>query len=85
VKKEIDRVLAFGLIFHVDKDEWISPIMIQTKKYMDYIRVCVVYQSLNVACVHDPFPTPFSDEVLDQVVGNQAYSFTDGFFEYHQV
>jgi hypothetical protein len=45
----------------------------------------VDYRSLNVSCVHDPFPTPFSDEVLDQVAGNEAYSFTDGFSGYHQV
>jgi hypothetical protein len=29
----------------------------------------VYYISLNFACVHDSFPTRFSDEVLDQVVG----------------
>jgi hypothetical protein len=45
----------------------------------------VNYKSLNVACVHDHFPTPFSDEVLDQVTRNEAYYFTDGFFVYHQV
>jgi hypothetical protein len=72
-------MLTAGMIFPVDKAEWISPIMIQTKKGTDDIRVCVDYRSLNVACVHDPFPTPFSDEVLDQVAGNEAYSFTDGF------
>jgi hypothetical protein len=35
--------------------------------------------------VHDPFPTPFTDEVLEQVAGKEAYSFTDGFSGYHQV
>lgn len=45
---------------------------------MDYI-------SLNFACVHDPFLTPFSDEVLDQIVGKEFYSFTDGFSGYLQV
>jgi hypothetical protein len=85
VKKEIDRMLAVGIIFPVDEAEWISPIVIQRKKGTDDIRVCVDYMSLNSACVHDPFPTPFSDEVLDQVAGNEAYSFTDGFFGYHQV
>jgi hypothetical protein len=35
--------------------------------------------------VHDPFPTPFTDEVLEHVVGKECYSFTDGFSEYHQV
>jgi hypothetical protein len=41
--------------------------------------------SLNSACVHDPFPTPFSDEVLDQVAGKEYYSFTDILLGYHQV
>jgi len=35
--------------------------------------------------VHNPFPTPFSDEVLNSVVGNEAYSFTDEFSSYHLV
>ena len=35
VKKEIDRMLIDGLIFPVDKAEWISPIMIQTNKGTD--------------------------------------------------
>jgi hypothetical protein len=44
----------------------------------------VDYRSLNSTCVHDPFPTPFVDEVLEQVAGKEAYSFTDGFSGYHQ-
>jgi len=43
------------------------------------------YRSLNNACMHDPFPMPFSDEFLDNVVGNEAYSFTDGFLGSHHV
>jgi len=39
------------------------------------------FRSVNDACVHYPFPTPFSDEVLAQVAGNEAYSFTDGFLQ----
>jgi hypothetical protein len=41
----------------------------------------VDYKILNVACVHDPFPTPLVMRYLDQVVGNEAYSFTDGFLD----
>lgn len=40
---------------------------------------------LNDTCVHDPFPTPFTDEVLENVGGQEAYSFTDGFSGYHQI
>lgn len=35
--------------------------------------------------MHDPFPTPFTDEVLDNVGGQEVYSFTDGFSGYHQI
>jgi hypothetical protein len=33
----------------------------------------------------NPFPTPFIDEVLENVGGQEAYSFTDGFSGYHQI
>jgi len=36
-------------------------------------------QKLKDACVHDPFPTPFTDEALDNVGNQEAYSFTNGF------
>ena len=78
-------MLVAGLIFPVDEYDWVSPIVIQSKKDMKYIRVCVDFRSLNVACIHDPFPTPFSDEVLDQVARKEAYSFTIGFSVYHKV
>jgi hypothetical protein len=40
---------------------------------------------MNDACLHDPFPTPFTDEVLDNVGGHEVYSFIDGFSGYHQI
>jgi hypothetical protein len=65
VKKEIDKMLEAGLIFVVEEAEWVSPIVTQSKKDTEDIRVCVDYISLNFACVHDSFPTPFTDEVLE--------------------
>jgi hypothetical protein len=85
VKKEIDKMLEVGLIFAVEEAEWVSPIVIQSKKGTKDIGVCVDYRSLNSACVHDSFPTCFIDEVLEQVAGKEAYSFKDGFSGYHQV
>eukprot|EP00253_Pinus_taeda_P033893 PITA_33893 len=78
-------MLDAGIIFSVDEADWISPIVIHNKKDATKIRVCIDYRSLNNACVHDPFPTPFNNEVLENVVGNEAYSFTDGFLGYHQI
>lgn len=35
--------------------------------------------------VHDPFQTSSTDEVLDNVGGQEAYPFTDGFSGYHHI
>ena len=42
-------------------------------------------RKLNDACLNDPFPTPFTDEVLENVGGHEVYSFNDGFSGYHQI
>ena len=34
--------------------------------------------------MHDPFPTSFTYEVIENVGGQEAYSFTDGFSGYQQ-
>ena len=52
---------------------------------MGEVRICVDLRKLNNACLHDPFPTPFMDEVLESVGGQEVYSFTDGFSSYHQI
>ena len=41
--------------------------------------ICVDLRKLNNGYLHDPFPTHFTDEVLDNVGGQEAYSFTDEF------
>jgi hypothetical protein len=48
-------------------------------------RICVDLRKLNDACLHDPFPTPFTYEVLDNVGGREAYSFKYGFSGYHHI
>jgi len=56
--------------------------VVQEKKQKGEIRICVDQSKLNDACVHNPFPTPFTDEELDNVGGQEAHSFTNGFFGY---
>jgi hypothetical protein len=59
--------------------------MVMKDKKKGGIRICVDLRKLNDACLHDPFPTSFTDEVLESVGGHEAYSFTDGFSGYHQI
>ena len=74
-----------GIIEPVEESDWVSPMVVQKKKQKDGIRICINLKNLNDTCVHDPFPTPFTNEVLDNVGGQEAYYFTDGFFGYHQI
>ena len=60
-------------------------IVIQDKYTIGEVRICVDLRKLNDACLHDPFPTPFTDEVLESVKGKEMCSFTYGFSSYHQV
>ena len=73
------------MIEPVEESEWISPILVQDKKTSGEVRICVDLRKLNDACLHDAFFTPFTDEVLENVGGQDMYSFTDGFSGYHQI
>ena len=68
-RKELDKMLAACIIEPVEESEWVSPMVVQDKKTKGEIRICVDLRKLNDASVHDPFPTPFIDEVLDNVGG----------------
>ena len=78
-------MVTAGIIEPVEQSEWVSPMAVQEKKTKGEIRIYVDLLKLNDACVHDPFPAPFSDEILDNVGGQEAYSFTNGFSGYHQI
>ena len=77
-------MLDVGIIESIEESEWISPMVVQDKK-MGEVWICVDLRKLNDVCMHDPFPTPFTDEVLEGVGGHEMYSFTDGFSSYHQI
>jgi hypothetical protein len=77
-------MLQAGIIEPVEEYEWIIPMVVQEKK-QGRIRIYVYLRKLNDAYLHDPFPTPFTYEVLENVGGQDAYSFTNGFSGYHQI
>jgi hypothetical protein len=84
VKAKIDRMLEVGIIKPVEKSKWISPMVVLENK-QGGIRICMDISKLNYALLHDHFPTPFTNEVLENVRGHEVYSFTDGFSRYHQI
>jgi hypothetical protein len=84
LKIELNKMLEAGIIEPVEELEWISPMVVQDKKTGEII-ICVDLRKMNDACLHDPFPTPFIYEVLENVGGQEVYSFTSGFLGYHQI
>jgi len=83
-KIEIEKILEAGKIEPVEELEGINPMVVEDKKTCE-IRICVNLRNLNDVYVTDPFPTPFTNEFLENVGGQEAYSFTYGFWGYHQI
>ena len=73
------------IIEPIEKLEWINTIVIQDKKTIGEVSICVDLRKLNDACLHNPFPTPFTDELLESIEEQEMYSFIDGFSGYHQI
>ena len=57
-------MLDVGIIEPVEESKQISLIVAKYKKATDEVRICIDLNKLNDVCLHDPFPTPFMDEVL---------------------
>ena len=84
IKEKIDKYLEAGFIYPVDKTEWLSPIVIVPKKN-GKLRVCVDYRKLNAVTKVDPFPSPFTESILEAVAGHEMYTLMDGYSGYNQI
>jgi hypothetical protein len=74
--------LAF--IKPIEEANWLSPIVLVPKKN-GKLRVCVDFKTLNVVIKKDPYPLPFTDEVVNTIAGHEVNTFLDGFSRYHQI
>ncbi len=83
VRKEVDRVLAAGIITPV-KSSCTSPVVIATKKDGS-LRFCVDYRKLNSVMVADRWPLPQIDEILDDMRGISVFTTIDSFQGYWQI
>ena len=68
VRHELDKMITTSIIEAMEESEWVSPMVFQDKKEKGEIRICMDLRKLNDASVHDPFPTPFTDEVFPNLV-----------------
>ena len=84
IKAEVEKILRAGFIYPVLLTEWVSNIVPVMKK-QGKIRVCIDYRDVNHACPKDNYPTPFIDQIIDDYVGCENFSFMDVFSGYNQI
>jgi hypothetical protein len=65
VKQDIDKLLVVGFIESIEATWW-SPIVIVPKKN-GKLRIYIDFRKLNVATNKDPYPLPFTNEMLNIV------------------
>jgi len=80
VKQDINKLLVVRLIKSIEEATWLSPIVIVPKKN-GKLKIYMDFKKLNVATKKDPYPLPFTNEVLNTI----AYSFLDAYSRYHQI
>jgi hypothetical protein len=84
IKVEVEKLLKADFIYPIHLTQWVSNPMLVNKK-QGMIRVCTEFRDLNKACPKDNFPTPFIDQIIDECVGCEAFSFMEGFLGYNQI
>ena len=50
VRKELDKMIATGIIEPVEESEWVSPMVVQDKKTKGEIRICVDLKIGRASC-----------------------------------
>ena len=73
-----------GAIKELFYPEWLANTVVVKKKSGKW-RVCVDFTDLNKACLQDPFPMPWIDQLVNVTVGHPRMSFLDAFQGYHQI
>jgi hypothetical protein len=84
IKAEVEKLLNVGFIYPIPLTKWVSnPLPVDKKK--GTIHVCMDFCDLNKACPKDNFPTPFINQILDECVRSEVFSFMDRFSGYNQI
>ncbi len=59
--------------------------MVVVLKKNDKFRIYVDFKKFNKTTKKDPYPLPFSNEVLNIILRYEGYSFLNGYSSYHQI
>ena len=83
VKKQIEELLEQGFI-QPSRSPYGSPVLFVQKKDGS-LRMCIDYRAVSKPTIHDKYPLPRTDEMLDRVKGANVFSSLDLASGYHQI
>lgn len=84
INGEVEKILKLGFIYPIPLTSCVSNIVHVTKK-QGTIRFCVDYHDINRACPKDNYRPPFIDQIIDECIGSEIFSFIDGFLGYNHI
>ena len=80
----MQKILKVGFYYPISDSQWVSLLIVVLEKNGKW-RIYVDYRELNKSTLHDYFPLPFIDQVLDTLPGKKYFSFLDGFSGYNKI
>ena len=68
-------MLDAGVIETVEEYEWIIPMLVQDKKTVGEVCICIDMRKMNDSFLHEPFMTPFKNEVFESVGDKKIFTY----------
>jgi hypothetical protein len=67
----------------VEKATWLFPIVVVLKN--GKLRICVDFRKFNDTKKKNPYPLPFTNDVINTIFGHEIYTFLNKISRYHQI
>jgi hypothetical protein len=74
VKQNTNKLFVAGFIKPIEEATWLSSINFDPKKY-GKLKIHVDFKKLNATIKKNPYPNPFTDEVINIVAEHEVYTF----------
>jgi len=74
VKQNIDKLFVAKFIESIKETTWLSPIVVVPWKN-GKLKICIDFKTLNATTNMDPYPLPFTCEMLNTIIRYETFFF----------